>query len=439
MKKMKITLGMYRAISTICLPLAGLYLMWRSRRQKEYRYYWDERFAWTTYPLRTTRPRVWVHAVSVGETNATRPLLKAMLEKWPDCDILLTHMTPTGRKAGEKIVQMAPERIRQCYLPYDAPYAVEKFFRQTRPTMGVIMETEVWPNIMLCAKRNGIPVVLANARESEKSLAKANKFIELMRPAFSAFAAVLAQSEEDKERIESLGSTNVSVCGSLKFDIPPHKSQAAAAKSWKMKIEKQVVLAASTRDGEEKMLFDEILKNKAVLKDNLFLVVPRHPQRFDEVFTLASDLGLQTARRSEFTDPSQIPSEVEVLIGDTMGEMSFYCALADVTLMGGSFGEYGCQNVIEPAMAGSPVVCGPSTYNFEKIVSDGAAAGCIIRCSGMEDGLRIALEVLYDQDKRRLMSLAAQSFSREWSGATKRMMNILEEIWQSAQKESRMS
>lgn len=436
---MKITLGMYRALSTVCLPLAGLYLMWRSRRQKEYRYYWDERFAWTTYPLRTTRPRVWVHAVSVGETNATKPLLKAMLEKWPDCDILLTHMTPTGRKAGEKIVQMAPERIRQCYLPYDAPYAVEKFFRQTRPTMGVIMETEVWPNIMLCAQKNGVPVVLANARESEKSLEKANKFIELMRPAFSAFAAVLAQSEEDKERIESLGSTNVSVCGSLKFDILPHKSQVAAAKSWRAKIEKRVVLAASTRDGEEKMLFDEVLKKKDVLNGNLLLVVPRHPQRFDEVFSLASGLGFKTVRRSELTDPSQIPSDVEVLIGDTMGEMSFYCALADATLMGGSFGEYGCQNVIEPAMAGSPVVCGPSTYNFEKIVSDGAAAGCIIRCSGMQEGLRIVLDVLDDQDRRMDMSKAALSFSKEWSGATKRMMNVLEEIWQSAQKESRMS
>lgn len=438
MKKMKITLGMYRALSTVCLPLAGLYLMWRSRKQKEYRYYWDERFAWTTYPLRTTRPRVWIHAVSVGETNATKPLLKAMLEKWPDCDILLTHMTPTGRKAGEKIVQMAPDRIRQCYLPYDAPYAVEKFFRQTRPTMGVIMETEVWPNIMLCAKKNEIPVVLANARESERSLAKANKFIELMRPAFSAFAAVLAQSEDDKERIESLGSTNVSVCGSLKFDIPPHKSQTAAAKSWKVRLEKKIILAASTRDGEEKILFDAFLKNREMLKDNLLIVVPRHPQRFDEVFNLSLELGLKTERRSEFSDPSQISSDVDVLIGDTMGEMSFYCALADATIMGGSFGDYGCQNVIEPAMAGCPVVCGPSTYNFEKIVSDGVAAGCIVKCAGMEDGLDAVIDILSDDERRRTMSEAALVFSKEWSGATNRMMNVLEEIWQSAQKESRM-
>ena len=159
---MKLTPGLYRAVTMVALPLASLYLTWRSRKQPAYREFWDERFAWSTYPLRGERPRVWIHAVSVGETNAAKPLLERMLADWPECDVLLTHMTPTGREAGEKLVALAPERIHQCYLPYDAPYAVEKFFRQTRPTLGVIMETEVWPNVMHEASRLGIPMVLAS-------------------------------------------------------------------------------------------------------------------------------------------------------------------------------------------------------------------------------------------------------------------------------------
>ena len=212
---------MYRAVSVVALPLASLYLMWRSRRQPAYRQFWDERFAWSSFPLKTGRPRVWIHAVSVGETNAAKPLLEAVLERWPECDVLLTHMTPTGREAGAKLVALAPDRIHQCYLPYDAPYAVEKFFRQTQPTIGIIMETEVWPNLMSEAKRCGVPMVLANARESEKSRAQAEKFLDVMGPAFGSFTAILAQSEEDKERLESLGGRNVTVCGSVKFDIRP--------------------------------------------------------------------------------------------------------------------------------------------------------------------------------------------------------------------------
>ena len=188
---------MYRAVSVVALPLASLYLMWRSRRQPAYRQFWDERFAWSSFPLKTGRPRVWIHAVSVGETNAAKPLLEAVLERWPECDVLLTHMTPTGREAGAKLVALAPDRIHQCYLPYDAPYAVEKFFRQTQPTIGIIMETEVWPNLMSEAKRCGVPMVLANARESEKSRAQAEKFLDVMGPAFGSFTAILAQSEED--------------------------------------------------------------------------------------------------------------------------------------------------------------------------------------------------------------------------------------------------
>ena len=431
---MKITPRMYRAISVVALPLASLYLMWRSRRQPAYRQFWDERFAWGAFPLKTERPRVWIHAVSVGETNAARPLMEAMLKSWPECDILLTHMTPTGRETGEKLVALAPDRIHQCYLPYDAPYAVEKFFRQTRPTLGVIMETEVWPNVMEEARRRGVPMVLANARESEKSRAQAAKAIEIMRPAFGSFSAILAQSEEDKARLESLGGKNVSVCGSVKFDIRPNASQIASAKNWKTKINRPVVLFASTRAGEEVQFAKALVNHRNVVKRASVWMVPRHPERFDEVFKTLSEAGLKVCRRSVLRDATDIPEDTEVVLGDSMGEMSFYCALSDMVAMGGSFEPHGSQNVIEPALAGSPIVVGPSTFNFDKVIRDGLTAGAMVQVAEPDEALVQFERWLDDPRSRAEAAHAALDFSQYYAGATQRMMKTLEVLWQKAQK-----
>ncbi len=431
---MKITPRMYRAISVVVLPLASLYLMWRSRRQPAYRQFWDERFAWGAFPLKTERPRVWIHAVSVGETNAARPLMEAMLKSWPECDILLTHMTPTGRETGEKLVALAPDRIHQCYLPYDAPYAVEKFFRQTRPTLGVIMETEVWPNVMEEARRRGVPMVLANARESEKSRAQAAKAIEIMRPAFGSFSAILAQSEEDKARLESLGGKNVSVCGSVKFDIRPNASQIASAKNWKTKINRPVVLFASTRAGEEVRFAKALSNHRDIVKRASVWMVPRHPERFDEVYRTLTEAGFKVCRRSALRDATDIPEDVEVVLGDSMGEMSFYCALSDMVAMGGSFEPHGSQNVIEPALAGSPIVVGPSTFNFDKVIRDGLTAGAMVQVAEPEEALVQFERWLDDPRSRAEAAHAALDFSQCYAGATQRMMKTLEVLWQKAQK-----
>ena len=395
----RITPSMYRAVSVVALPLASLYLMWRSRRQPAYRQFWDERFAWSSFPLKTGRPRVWIHAVSV-----------------------LTHMTPTGREAGAKLVARAPDRIHQCYLPYDAPYAVEKFFRQTQPTIGIIMETEVWPNLMSEAKRCGVPMVLANARESEKSRAQAEKFLDVMGPAFGSFTAILAQSEEDKERLESLGGRNVTVCGSVKFDIRPNASQEAAARAWKASLSRPVALIASTRQGEE-VLFAKAMATR-----------PEHPQRFDEVFRTLTGAGLKVCRRSQIAEPADVPADTDVVLGDSMGEMSFYCALADMTAMGGSFQNHGSQNVIEPALAGSPIVVGPSIFNFQKVIRDGLSAGAMVQVETPEEALDRFEHWLDVPETRVSASEAALGFSRQYAGATQRMMTILEVLWQKAQK-----
>lgn len=431
---MKMTPSMYRAISVVALPLASLYLMWRSRKQPAYRQFWDERFAWSTFPLKTERPRVWIHAVSVGETNAAKPLIEAMLKSWPGCDILLTHMTPTGREAGQKLVALAPDRIHQCYLPYDAPYAVEKFFRQTKPTLGIIMETEVWPNLMEEARRVGVPMVLANARESEKSREKAAQVIDVMRPAFGSFAAILAQSEEDRARLESLGGTNVIVCGSVKFDIQPNPSQVAAARAWKTKLTRPVALIASTRAGEERRFAKALAERKELFSKVCVWLVPRHPQRFDEVFLALKDAGLRVIRRSEIRDPIDIPVDTQVVLGDSMGEMSFYCALSDMVAMGGSFEPYGSQNVIEPALAGSPIVVGPSIYNFDKVIRDGLTAGAMVQVDTPDEALEQFAKWLDNPRARAEAADAAIDFSRAYAGATNRMMTILEVLWQKAQK-----
>lgn len=437
---MKITPGMYRAFTMVALPLASLYLMWRSRKQPAYRDFWDERFAWSSYPPKGEKPRVWLHAVSVGETNAAKPLLEAMLKAWPECDVLLTHMTPTGREAGRALVDLAPERIHQCYLPYDAPYAVERFFRQTRPTMGVIMETEVWPNVMREAARLGIPMVLANARESEKSKAKAEQVIDVMRPAFASFSAVLAQSDEDAERLASLGAPNITVCGSIKFDLKPDASQRAAARAWKSEVTRPVALLASTRVGEEVRFAKAIAAQKDFTRRALVLAVPRHPQRFDEAAAAFEAEGLRVVRRSKLRDAASIPADADVLLGDSMGEMSFYCALADMAAMGGSFEPFGSQNVIEPAMAGTALVVGPSVFNFDKIVRDGVADGAMLQVETPEAAIAQFTRWLDDPEARRAAGGRAAQFAEHWSGATARMMTLLEEVWRTARKnESLMS
>ncbi|MDO5531036.1 3-deoxy-D-manno-octulosonic acid transferase [Sutterella sp.] len=437
---MKITPGIYRCVTTVALPLASLYLMWRSRRQPAYRDYWDERFAWGTYPLRQdSRPRVWIHAVSVGETNAARPLLEAMLKAWPECDVVLTHMTPTGREAGKKLVRLAPERIHQCYLPYDAPYAVEKFVRQTRPTLGVIMETEVWPNLIEELARRQIPVVLANARESEKSRAQAEKVIDVMRPAFGSFSAVLAQSDEDKERLESLGARDVEVTGSLKFDIRADASQVATAHIWREAIGRPVLLLASTRQGEEEMFLDALKKHPELTKTVQIVLVPRHPERFTPVAEQIRAAGLKVARRSGLSDPKDIPEGTDVILGDSMGEMSFYCALATFTIMGGSFANCGSQNVVEPALAGSPVIVGPSTFNFDRIIREGIAAGGMVQVKDADGAFGVVEGWIAEPGRRAAAAEAARTFAQGCAGATDRMMKILEKLWSYARKnESRM-
>lgn len=423
---------LYRGLTYCALPLAKCYLRKRARKQPEYLEHWDERFGWCDYPA-PQKPRLWLHAVSVGETAASRTLIDAFLSENSNAEILLTCMTPTGRETGAKIAERWPGRIVQCYLPYDNPRLIAKFFEQTDPVMGVVMETEVWPNMMAEARRRSIPVVLANARESEKSAGQARLAASLMGQAFASFEAVLAQSKADAQRLQALGATNVHICGSVKFDIRPDPAQVKSAAEVKKTFPKPVVLLASTREGEEAMFSSHLAEH---MEEAVFLVVPRHPQRFDEVAEILKRSGCRVIRRSEDRDFAGLSAGPAVLLGDTMGEMSFYCALSDVCIMGGSFGGTGCQNLIEPAASGSPVVVGSSTFNFAQAVADAVAEGGAVQAAHPRDAVETALSWLVDGTLAE-RSRRALEFASLYTGATQRQMQFVREIW--ARETSKMS
>lgn len=416
----------YRVLTRMALPIARLYLRHRAKKQPEYLEHWDERFGLSLFPAPTSRPRLWFHAVSVGETLASRSLIGQFLKRYPDSEILLTCMTPTGREVGKKLTHAWPGRITQCYLPYDTPELAARFFDQTRPKMGIIMETEVWPNLMEAARARSIPVVLANARESEKSRRQAARFPSIMQPAFAAFSLVLAQSEADKKRLISLGARNIRVCGSVKFDIRPDVAQEKKAFALKEAIDRPIVLLASTRQGEEALFLDalDVLDPKA-----LVWLVPRHPQRFDEVEGLLKERDILYARKTTTPDLLEAARRIRVVLADTLGEMSFNCALGDVCLMGGSFGNFGSQNLIEPAATGVPVIIGPSTFNFAKPAEDAVCLGAASRVKTPREALALADTWLHDGTLKE-RSAKARAFASSYTGATEKMMGEIAQLWE---------
>ena len=419
----------YRVLTRAALPFAKIYLRHRADKQPEYLEHWDERFGTVPFPPPTAAPRLWLHAVSVGETVAARSLIAAFFSRFPEAELLLTCMTPTGREIGKNICEAYPGRVHQCYLPYDTPELMGRFLDETQPKMGIIMETEVWPNLMAEVKTRKIPVVLANARESEKSRRMAARFPGVMRPAFAAFELVLAQSEEDKARLESLGAKNVLVCGSVKFDLKPDKAQQRKAKELKAIWHRPILLLASTRQGEEVLFLDALEK---LPKEVLIWLVPRHPQRFDEVEKALIERKISYVRKTKVASLEALSADVRVVLADTMGEMSFSSALGDVCIMGGSFGGFGSQNFIEPAAAGVPIILGPSTYNFAKPAKDALALGAAIGVKDASEAVSVAATWLSD-GKLSTRSAAAVRFAESYTGATERMIVEIEKIWRRVQ------
>ena len=412
----------YTALVFLAAPFAAVYLLWRSRRQPEYRLHWAERFGFARWSSDQLRPLLWLHAVSVGETMAAAPLLTALAERYPTHRFLLTHMTPTGRAAGADLAARWPGRVLQSYLPYDLPYAVRRFLRVFRPVLGISLETEAWPNLVAMAEQHRVPMVLVNARLSEGSYQTSRRYASLMRETAARFSAVLAQSDADAARLENVGAPRVDVVGNMKFDFTPDSDLVEKGRAWRSVLgARPVLLFASTREGEESILLAAF--SKTVLSGSTIIVVPRHPQRFDDVAGLIDAHGLPFVRCSQPGFESN--SNAALFLGDSMGEMPMYYAAADVAFIGGSLLELGGQNLIEACAVGTPVVVGPHTFNFAQATEDAIAAGAAVRARDAAEAIAAMTAIVHSPQRRQQMSEAASHFAAAHRGATARTLERL--------------
>ncbi|SDC67982.1 lipid IV(A) 3-deoxy-D-manno-octulosonic acid transferase [Paraburkholderia lycopersici] len=428
--------AIYRAAWWLIAPFAVLRLFIRSRRERGYREHIGERFGYSAGRLpEDDAPLIWVHAVSVGETRAAQPLVDALLAARPDARLLLTHMTPGGRATG---VQLFGERVLRCYLPYDMPHAVRRFLHAWRPSLGLVMETEVWPTLIDECRRADVPLVLTNARMSARSFKRAAKFGAGAREVFGGFTRVLAQSPADAERLTALGARNVAVLGNLKFDMASPPALIARGRDWRRAIgERPVWVAASTREGEEEL----VLQAFAALDvpDALLILVPRHPQRFDEVAALVERRNFKLERRSRWAAATvaaasahegarALPRDVSVLLGDSMGEMGAYYAAADLAFIGGSLLPLGGQNLIEACAVGVPVLIGPHMFNFTQATADATAAGAALQVQDPAGLARALRELFNDKPRRVAMGAAAAAFAARHRGATARTVDVVQAL-----------
>jgi 3-deoxy-D-manno-octulosonic-acid transferase len=405
---------LYTAALRLLLPFVLARLWLRGRREPGYREGISERFG--VYRGEKPEKLVWVHAVSVGEARAAAPLVRALAARLPDHRILVTCTTAAGR---ETLKQVYGDSILVAFLPYDFPEAVQAFLAHFSPRLGVLMETEVWPNLLAGCAARGVPVVLANARLSEKSARGYLRLRSLAQPAFASLALVCAQSEADAARLRSVGARRVEVTGNLKFDVGPDPEQLAAGRAWRAAIGRPMLLLASTREGEEQMLLEELKADRNLL----VVIVPRHPQRFDDVAPMTQ------ARRTR--QPLPLP-EHRLYLGDTMGEMPFYYAACDVAVIGGSFAPLGGQNLIEALACGSPVVVGPSMFNFAEATRLALEAGAVLQAANAVDAVKLAVSLLHDARLRRAMSAAGRKLCQTHRGATERHLKLLDEVIRAA-------
>jgi len=392
---------LYTLAIAAALPFALARLWWRGRAEPLYRERIGERFG--HYGLERSTPLLWIHAVSVGEARAAEPLVRALGREFADHRILLTCTTAGGRAT---LKQLYGESVLIAWLPYDLPGTVQRFLEYFRPRLGILMETELWPNLISQCQRNGVPLLLANARLSEKSAGGYRRWQRLARPALGSLAAVCAQSQADAERLRTLGARQVEVTGNLKFDVSLDPALLSAGQAWRAELGRPVLLLASTRDGEEELLLATGDASRA-----LIVVVPRHARRFDQVAKWAQ------SRRSAQRRPA---AGDRVHLGDTMGEMAFYYAACDVAVIGGSFAPLGGQNLIEALAAGAPVIVGPHMYNFAEATALALAAGAAIQVADAPAAMRRAAELLHDSAARARMSEAGKALCAVHRGATER-------------------
>lgn len=413
---------LYTLLFHLGLPLVALRLFLRSRKAPAYAQRVGERFA---LGLPALKPGgIWVHAVSVGESIAAAPMIRALMQRHPDLPITVTCMTPTG---SERIRALFGDQVQHCYLPYDLPWAAARFLDRARPVLGVIMETELWPNhIHQCARR-GIAVALANARLSERSARGYARFAGLTRPMLGEMSWIAVQTEAEAERFRQLGARpeRVSVTGSIKFDLtidPELLARAADLRDQWQARQRPIWIAASTHAGEDEIILAAHRQLLEKHPDALLILVPRHPERFNPMAELCTREGLRTLRRST---GELVTADTQVLLGDTMGELLFLFALADVAFVGGSLVPNGGHNLLEPAALGKPVLSGPHLFNFLEIAAQLREVGALREVADAPS-LAVAVAALWDEPaSAERMAEAGLGVMKANQGALERLLDGL--------------
>jgi 3-deoxy-D-manno-octulosonic-acid transferase len=446
-----LALSLYSAAMWLAQPLLRAKLARRAKQEPSYGLHLAERFGRYGAPWpaaqSTEAGTVWIHAVSLGETRAAAILLAHLRSLLPGMRLLLTHSTATGREEGASLLQ--PGDV-QAWLPWDTQGATQRFFNHFKPRIGIVMETEVWPNLCAQAQRSGVPLVLANARLNDSSQRSALRIAWLARPAYAAFMQVWAQTPDDALRLISVGAHGVSVQGNVKYDATPDAAQVQQGRAWRAVGERPVIVLASAREGEEAEFLEQItalaLEQRARTATQFvasidpsdatptpsayhssvqWLVVPRHPQRFEAVAQAIIKAGFTLSRRSQWGTQ---PVVADIWLGDSLGEMALYYGLADVALLGGSFAPLGGQNLIEAIATGCPVVMGPHTFNFADAAQTAQAQGAAVREADMAAALRAARAVVADPAWRAAMRSAGAQWLAASRGAAQRMAGAVVEI-----------
>jgi 3-deoxy-D-manno-octulosonic-acid transferase len=425
------SLWLYGVIMRLAQALLRRKLRKRAQAEPLYGQYIEERFG--HYKQSAGNDWIWIHAVSLGETRTAGILLQGLRQAMPHMKLLLTNGTATGREEGLKLLQ---EGDIQVWQAWDSPEVVERFLTAFKPRIGLLLETEVWPQLIHKAQEKGIPIMLINARMSEKSLHQAQRWASLMKPAFAGLSAVCAQAPDDAMRLKSLGASVTGIFGNLKFDAKPDASQVAMGRAWREQLSAPVVMLASSREGEEALwlaAWQTFNKQHPELQIH-WLIVPRHPQRVSEVESLITSSGLRVSRRSTWSQEAVFSAahlnetaqdSSVILLGDSLGEMALYYSLADAALLGGSFEKLGGQNLIEAAACACPIVMGPYTFNFAEASRAAETAGAAQRASDMSTAMKLAVDTVQNRPLQKQKSVNAFQFAQQHGGATQRTVQAV--------------
>jgi len=415
--------AIYTAFLYLLVPFVVLRLLWRGVRAPDYWRRWPERFGFAIKPQ--SSPTLWIHAVSVGEAIAAFPLVSALRERYTDLGVVITTTTPTG---AARVRAQYGEGVSQYYLPYDLPGAVRRFLTRTRPVVAIIMETELWPNLFHYCRQRQVPVVIANARLSERSARRYRRLGRLTRATIAEVERFAAQTVDDGERLRLLGARaqQVQITGNIKFDIelPADLRERAATLRACWGSERPVWIAASTHAGEDELVLEAHRQARATHPDLLLVLVPRHPERFERVAALCRSRGLRLARRTT----EDCNRETEVYLGDTMGELRMLIAAADLAFVGGSLVPVGGHNVLEPAALGVPVLFGPHMFNFTEAAHLLLEADAAIKVDTWQELAQAIGVYLRNTDRRKAAGTNGLRVVEQNRGALRRQLDLIAEL-----------